>query len=66
MSNVLSFRAAQLKKLSHSFVDTYIKAGRTEAAATLLGKVDPSEYPEVKKLVEEEFISRGYRFPKHV
>jgi len=66
VSNVLSFRAAQLKKLSLNFVDTYIKAGRTEAAATLLGKVEPSEYPEVKKLVEAEFISRGYRFPKHV
>lgn len=66
MSNVLSFRSAQLKKLSKGFVDAYIKSGRIAAAGTLLGKIEVEERPTMKELIEKEFISRGYRFPNHV
>lgn len=58
--NVIDFNENFNKNFTKKFVDIYIDQGRMAAGKYAVLHCKRDRYEEVKPLIEEEFIKRGY------
>ena len=53
-----------LERLAVEFVDIYINKSPEDAAMYIMTKISKAEHDRMRRLITEEFVRRGYKFPK--
>ncbi len=64
VSNVISFKEAQLRSYAKTFVETYENKGKRASVEYAEKHIGRENYNILRKYIREIFISKGYKIHK--